>query len=151
MHEYKVVPAPVRPGKVKGLRSPADRFAHALGEVLNAWAAQGWEYLRTETFTIEERRGLLGRVVTTTQTVLILRRERAERAATTLPARERAAPPLPGRSPASPAPVGAAAEPPAEARPEPVFRPGAMLRAEGPRKYPPLRKAEAPAAPDGAS
>lgn len=73
MYEYKVVPAPQRAEKVKGLKTTADRFAHTLAERINAEAAGGWEFLRTETLTCEERRGFTG-TRTTTQTVMIFAR-----------------------------------------------------------------------------
>lgn len=73
MFEYKVVPAPQRAVKVKGLKTTADRFAHALAERINAEAAGGWEFLRTETMACEERSGL-GRVRSSTQTMMIFAR-----------------------------------------------------------------------------
>ncbi len=59
--EYKVVPAPTRGKKARGLKTPADRFALALSEVMNELAAEGWEYQRAETLPSEERSGLTGR------------------------------------------------------------------------------------------
>ena len=59
-YEYKVVPAPARPGKVKGARGPAERFAASLAAELNAEATEGWEFLRAETLPVEERSGLTG-------------------------------------------------------------------------------------------
>lgn len=186
MHEYKVVPAPDRPARLRGVKSQADRFALGLAEVLNLHAEDGWELLRTETFTIVEAQGWFGKSVTVTRTMLILARPRIDAAAASAP---RAAEPpeamrrplaaaAPGpalaptqsdgqtdgpvelrafsRSQAAPeaaigddagpeaGPVGAAepgviARSTAPSRAEPIFRPGAMLRGEGLRKYPPLR------------
>lgn len=121
MYEYKVVPAPVRAVKVRGLKTTADRFAHLLSETMNALAAEGWEYQRAEALPCEERRGLTG-TRTTTQTVMIFRRALAAPAAAEPPLR------LEGFAPEAP-PV----------RAEPVFRPGALLRGEGERRFPPLR------------
>ncbi len=59
--EYKVVPAPIRGKKARGLKTPADRFANAMSEVMNDLAAEGWEYQRAETLPSEERSGLTGR------------------------------------------------------------------------------------------
>lgn len=73
MYEYKVVPAPVRATKVKGLKTTAERFSHALAERINAEAAGGWQFQRSETLPCEERSGL-GRTRSTTQTVLIFAR-----------------------------------------------------------------------------
>jgi hypothetical protein len=164
MHEYKVVPAPSRPGKVRGVRAPAERFAQGLAELLNEHAAQGWEFVRAETFAVEERRGWFGRTAVVNRTVLVLRRARAEAAAAPAalggrsvlaepppPLGRRAAPP-PGPAPRAGAPEPAARpepgpDPAPAARPEPIFRPGAMIRADGPRKYPPLRAPAAPTPP----
>lgn len=74
MYEYKVVPAPVRAAKVKGLRSTAARFAHALAESINAEAAGGWQFQRTESLTCEER-SRLGRSKMSVQTVMVFARE----------------------------------------------------------------------------
>ena len=72
-YEYKVIPAPTRGKKARGLKSPADRFAHALGAVMNEMAADGWEYQRTDTLPSEERAGLTGRS-TVFQNMLVFRR-----------------------------------------------------------------------------
>jgi len=74
--EYKVVPAPTRGKKAKGLKTRADRFAHALAEVMNELAAEGWDYLRTDTLPSEERQGLTGRT-TVFQNMLVFRRSAA--------------------------------------------------------------------------
>jgi len=73
MYEYKVVPAPVRAAKAKGLKTTATRFSHALAECINAEAAGGWQFQRTETLACEER-SRLGRVRASTQTVMIFAR-----------------------------------------------------------------------------
>lgn len=75
--EYKVVPAPTRGKKAKGAKTGADRFALALAEVMNTLAAEGWDYLRTDTLPAEERHGLTGRS-TVFQNMLVFRRARAE-------------------------------------------------------------------------
>ncbi|MEI4470883.1 DUF4177 domain-containing protein [Frigidibacter sp. MR17.24] len=72
-YEYKVVPAPARGEKVRGLKTTADRFAHVLTELMNTEAAQGWEYVRSDTLPCEERTGLTGRT-TTYQNLLTFRR-----------------------------------------------------------------------------
>ncbi|WP_323036682.1 hypothetical protein [Pararhodobacter sp.] len=73
MYEYKVVPAPVHAAKAKGLKSTAQRFSHALAECINAEAAGGWQFQRTESLTCEER-SILGRVKTSVQTVMVFAR-----------------------------------------------------------------------------
>lgn len=72
--EYKVVPAPRRAGKVRGVRGADARFAHTLAALLNEMAADGWEFLRSERLPLEERSGLFSRR-TEEQTVLVFRRD----------------------------------------------------------------------------
>ncbi len=71
--EYKVVPAPRRGEKLRGVRASEDRFAIALASVMNAQAAEGWEYQRTETLPSEEREGLMGKA-TVFQNMMVFRR-----------------------------------------------------------------------------
>ena len=78
--EYKVVPAPVRGQKAKGVKTPESRFAHALEQVMNDMAAEGWEYLRAETLPSEERSGFTS-TTTTYRNVLVFRRPRPADAA----------------------------------------------------------------------
>lgn len=73
MYEYKVIPAPLRTVKVKGLSTPAERFAHMLEGAVNAEAGEGWEFLRAETLPCEERKGLTG-TAKSFQSVLVFRR-----------------------------------------------------------------------------
>jgi hypothetical protein len=84
--EYKVVPAPIRGKKTRGVKSPADRFANTLSDLMNELAADGWEYLRADTLPSEERAGFTGKT-TVFQNVLVFRREVAqtERAAQAAP------------------------------------------------------------------
>lgn len=74
--EYKVVPAPTRGKKTRGVKSPADRFANTLSDLMNELAADGWEYLRADTLPSEERAGFTGKS-TVFQNVLVFRREAA--------------------------------------------------------------------------
>ncbi len=83
-YEYKVVPAPTRGLKAKGLRSSQDRFAHALQTAMNTLGAQGWEYQRTDTLPCEEREGLMGKT-TVMHSMLVFRRAQ-DAALTTAPA-----------------------------------------------------------------
>lgn len=84
--EYTVIPAPSRGEKIRGAKSPAERFAAALATAINDMAAEGWDYLRAETLPTEERHGLTGRAITY-HNVLVFRRPLA--AATPLPQIER--------------------------------------------------------------
>ena len=73
-YEFKVIPAPKRGEKVRGARTPEDRFAQAMTSLLNREAAEGWEFQRTETLPVETRTGLTGRVSTNFQYMVVLRR-----------------------------------------------------------------------------
>jgi hypothetical protein len=72
--EYKVIPAPKRGEKARGVKSTEDRFALALTQVMNSLGAQGWDYLRADTLPCDERVGLTGSK-TTYQNMLVFRRE----------------------------------------------------------------------------
>lgn len=72
-HEYKVVPAPGRGEKGRGLKTPADRFANALALLVNELARDGWEYLRADTLPSEERSGFTKRT-TVYHSLLVFRR-----------------------------------------------------------------------------
>ncbi|MBO9472717.1 DUF4177 domain-containing protein [Shimia sp. R10_1] len=74
--EYKVVPAPTRGQKGKGIKGPEARFANTLELHMNTLAADGWEFLRAETLPSEERSGLTS-TTTTYRTVLVYRRSKS--------------------------------------------------------------------------
>jgi hypothetical protein len=74
-YEYKVVPAPVRGLKAKGLKTTEDRFAKALETTMNELAAGGWEYIRADTLPCEQREGIMGKT-TVFQNMLVFRREK---------------------------------------------------------------------------
>lgn len=97
LYEYKVVPAPSRPAKIKGLRGTPDRFAHALAEQMNTLAQEGWEYQRAETLPCDERSGLTGKT-TSFQNVLVFRRAITEATLTPEDTAEPQAAPAPKRS-----------------------------------------------------
>jgi hypothetical protein len=73
IYEYKVIPAPRRGEKTRGAKTTADRFAHALTQVMNELGRDGWEYLRADTLPCEERVGLTGKA-TAFQNMLVFRR-----------------------------------------------------------------------------
>lgn len=73
-YEYKVIPAPVRGRKGRGISGPEGRFAHSLEVVMNEMAAEGWEYQRAETLPSEEKTGLVG-AQTVFRHVLVFRRK----------------------------------------------------------------------------
>jgi len=82
-YEYKVIPAPKKGIKAKGLRKGEARFAKALETVMNEFGAEGWEYQRTDTLPLEERQGLTGKT-TSFQNLLVFRRPVAQDATTAL-------------------------------------------------------------------
>ncbi|WP_417723894.1 DUF4177 domain-containing protein [Salipiger sp.] len=113
-YEYKVVPAPAKGEKAKGIKSAEGRFAFAIERVMNDMAAEGWEYQRAETLPSEERSGL-----TSSQSVwrnlLVFRRPvapAAETVAPTVAAPAVAAPAVSAPVVAAPAPAPAVAAPP---------------------------------------
>lgn len=57
-YEYKVIPAPSKGLKAKGIKSPEDRFAYALETAMNELGIEGWEYWRAECLPATERAGL---------------------------------------------------------------------------------------------
>ena len=73
MFEYKVVPAPVKGVKAKGVKTPEARFALGVEQAINALAAEGWEYQRSDVLPSEERVGLTGSE-THWRTLLVFRR-----------------------------------------------------------------------------
>lgn len=73
-YEYKAVPAPNRPKRVKGVKTTAGRFAALLTETMNDQAKEGWEYLRSDSLPVEEKPGLLKSRVETYHTILVFRR-----------------------------------------------------------------------------
>ncbi|CAM5398466.1 hypothetical protein FALB51S_02158 [Frigidibacter albus] len=131
-YEYKVIPAPGRGEKVRGLKTTGERFAHAMTQLMNDMARDGWEYLRADTLPCEERSGLTSRT-TTYQNLLTFRRIPAAVAAVEMPralAAPAVAPVTAAPAPAAPAPapqsplVAAPGLPPAgqpsPAEPEPL-------------------------------
>lgn len=78
MYEYKVVAAPNQSRKVRGVKTPAGRFAVVLTEAINEQAAEGWEYLRSDSLPVEEKPGLLKSKVENYYTVLVFRRPVAD-------------------------------------------------------------------------
>jgi hypothetical protein len=76
--DYKCVPVPRRPKRTRGHKTPADAMAQAMQEILNAEAAQGWEYLRTDLVPMEHRAGLLlSSVQESHQAIMVFRRAAA--------------------------------------------------------------------------
>lgn len=72
-YEYKVVPAPTKGLRAKGVKTPEGRFANSVQSVLNTQGADGWEYLRAELLPSDERSGLTSST-TNWRNVLVFRR-----------------------------------------------------------------------------
>lgn len=72
-YEYKVIPAPARGEKERGLKTGVERFAFTLTQVMNELARDGWEYWRAETLPAEERTGLTSKT-TVFHNLLVFRR-----------------------------------------------------------------------------
>jgi len=73
MFEYKVVPAPAKGTKAKGVKTPQGRFAVTIEQLLNDMGADGWEFQRAELLPSEERQGLTGSA-THWRNVMVFRR-----------------------------------------------------------------------------
>lgn len=76
-YEYKVVPAPTKGLKAKGLKTPEARFSNAIQHLMNTLAEKGWEYQRAETLPSVERAGLTSST-TEWRNVLVFRRLRED-------------------------------------------------------------------------
>lgn len=76
-YEYKVIPAPKRGLKAKGVKGSEAQFANALATAMNDLGADGWEYVRADTLPCEERSGLTGKT-TVFQNMLVFRRTLTE-------------------------------------------------------------------------
>ncbi|MES2667197.1 MAG: DUF4177 domain-containing protein [Pseudomonadota bacterium] len=72
-YEFKVIPAPRRGIKARGVKTTEDRFALALTEVMNDLGRDGWDYVRADALPCDERTGLTG-TKTTFQNMLVFRR-----------------------------------------------------------------------------
>jgi hypothetical protein len=71
--EFKVIPAPKRGEKARGVKTTEDRFALALTTLMNQLGAEGWDYVRADALPCEERAGFTS-TKTTFQNVLVFRR-----------------------------------------------------------------------------
>ena len=71
--EFRVVPAPRRGKKAKGVKTAEERFALALSELMNRMGAEGWEYQRSDSLPCETK-SLWGGSKVEMQTVLVFHR-----------------------------------------------------------------------------
>jgi hypothetical protein len=77
-YDYKVIPAPRKVKRVKGVSGAEELFAVTLTDTINEVARQGWEYVRAERLTAEAPRGWLRPAVAEEQSVLVFRRQREQ-------------------------------------------------------------------------
>ena len=112
-YEYKVLPAPRKGEKAKGVKTPEARFAHAVETLINRMAAEGWEYQRADFLPSDERSGLTS-TVTQWRNLLVFRRARVLDEFQARPLAEPAAAP-PAPPPVAPVPAAVA-----DPAPEPV-------------------------------
>lgn len=73
-YEYKVIPAPRKGEKSRGVKTIEDRFALTLTVVMNDLGRDGWDYVRADTLPVDERAGFTGGTKTSFQNVLVFRR-----------------------------------------------------------------------------
>ncbi|MHA6325729.1 DUF4177 domain-containing protein [Roseivivax sp. CAU 1753] len=116
-YEYRVLPAPEKGRKAKGVKTPQARFALTVEALMNDMAAEGWEYLRADILPSEERAGLTSSV-TEWRSLLVFRRARLDQADAFQP-REL---PGPEATSAVSAPVPGSAPTPGAAPTKPVAR-----------------------------
>jgi hypothetical protein len=108
VYEFKVIPAPRRGGKLRGVKTTEDRFALTMTHLMNDLGREGWDYVRADTLPVDERSGFTG-TKTTYQNMLVFRRI-MEADASVAPLAKLASEPaaMPRLGPAEDAPVGAA-------------------------------------------
>lgn len=73
-YEFKVIPAPRRGEKARGVKTTEERYALALTKLMNELGREGWDYVRADTLPVEERVGFTGSK-TSYQHMLVFRRE----------------------------------------------------------------------------
>jgi len=74
-YEYKVIPAPRKPERIRGVKGTEDRFAATVSNVMNELAAEGWEFQRTEVMMCEGKSGMIHRGGDEEVTLMVFRRE----------------------------------------------------------------------------
>ena len=122
-YQYKTVAAPRRLKKVKGVKGKDALLAHAVEELIAVEAAQGWEYLRADSFPVEDKGGMFSKPVVTERAVMIFRKAIAAQQPV---ARPQAAPaPQPIAQQPAPQPAAHQAPPAQPQRAEPSIAPAA--------------------------
>lgn len=103
-YNYKTIAAPRRLKKVKGVKGQGALLAHSVEELIAVEAAQGWEYLRADTFLVEAKGGMFSKPVVTERAVLVFRKPIAVQMAQPVAAQPVQPAPQPAPAPA-PQPV----------------------------------------------
>ena len=103
-YNYKTIAAPRRLKKVKGVKGQDALLAHSVEELIAVEAAQGWEYLRADTFPVEAKGGMFSKPVVTERAVLVFRKPIAVQMAQPVAAQPVQPAPQPAPAPA-PQPV----------------------------------------------
>jgi hypothetical protein len=80
IYQYRVIPAPTKGLKAKGIKGPEARFSNAVEDLMNRMGDEGWEFQRAETLPSTERVGLTGST-TEWRNVLVFRKPRMDNAA----------------------------------------------------------------------
>ncbi len=75
MFEYKLLPVPAPAKKAKGRKTIPERMAHAVGEMMNDQARDGWEFTRQESFSVDGKTGLMGKETHMECRYMVFRRE----------------------------------------------------------------------------
>lgn len=105
-YNYKTIAAPRRLKKVKGVKGQDALLAHSVEELIAVEAAQGWEYLRADTFPVEAKGGMFSKPVVTERAVLVFRKPIAVQMAQPVAAQPVQPAPQPAHAPApAPQPV----------------------------------------------
>ena len=80
IYQYRVIPAPTKGLKAKGIKGPEARFSNAVEDLMNRMGDEGWEFQRAETLPSTERVGLTGST-TEWRNVLVFRKPRMDNVA----------------------------------------------------------------------
>jgi len=127
--EYKVIPAPRRGRRGKGIKGAPGRFAYAIEVAINEMAEDGWDFVRAETLGADEREGMMRRLTETFHAVLVFRREKAAAPTPTSPILTEAKPEVTSAAPEAVAPKKLVAEPKAPVAEKPVTKPKVTKKA----------------------
>lgn len=75
MFEYKLLSVPAPAKKAKGRKTMLERMGYALAELMNEQAKDNWEFSRQESFSVEEKSGLMAKEKQVDCRYMVFRRE----------------------------------------------------------------------------